>query len=95
GGGGGAGGAPAPGAGACRPWGVPGLALAVLGRGRAADDPNLRLLDGRALYGEQDAVELPLPDGLHPDAAAHRRMGERFAALAFAADGPFATPAAP
>ncbi|MET9599387.1 GDSL-type esterase/lipase family protein [Streptomyces sp. NPDC006459] len=68
--------------------------LAEIVRRRAADDPNLSLLDGRALYGEQDAVELPLPDGLHPDAAAHRRMGERFAALAFAADGPFATPAA-
>ncbi|WP_129311359.1 GDSL-type esterase/lipase family protein [Streptomyces sp. L2] len=57
---------------------------------RAASDPHLHHLDGRALYGEQDAAELPLPDALHPDAATHRRMGERFAALAFAADGPFA-----
>ncbi|MEU6281251.1 lipase [Streptomyces sp. NPDC047028] len=57
---------------------------------RAAWDPHLHHLDGRALYGEQDAAELPLPDALHPDAATHRRMGERFAALAFAADGPFA-----
>jgi hypothetical protein len=54
---------------------------------RAAEDPNLHYLDGRALYGEADAAELPLPDGLHPDAAAHRRIGERFAGLAFADDG--------
>ncbi|MGW6978162.1 GDSL-type esterase/lipase family protein [Streptomyces sp. NPDC054932] len=64
--------------------------LARIVEQRAADDPNLHLLDGRALYGEQDSAELPLPDNLHPDAATHRRMGERFAALAFAADGPFA-----
>ncbi|OPF71282.1 lipase [Streptomyces antioxidans] len=57
---------------------------------RAADDPHLHYLDGRDLYGEADAVELPLPDELHPDAATHRRIGERFAALAFAAGGPFA-----
>ncbi|MFC9424158.1 GDSL-type esterase/lipase family protein [Streptomyces sp. NPDC056987] len=56
---------------------------------RSAEDPNLHHLDGRALYGEADSAELPLPDGLHPDAATHRRIGERFAALAFAPDGPF------
>ncbi|KUO06638.1 GDSL-type esterase/lipase family protein [Streptomyces caeruleatus] len=56
---------------------------------RAADDPNLHYLDGRDLYGETDSAELPLPDGLHPDAATHRRIGERFARLAFTADGPF------
>lgn len=56
---------------------------------RAADDPNLHYLDGRDLYGDADFAELPLPDRLHPDAAAHRRIGERFAALAFAPDGPF------
>ncbi|MFG2994245.1 GDSL-type esterase/lipase family protein [Streptomyces sp. NPDC048257] len=66
--------------------------LARIVRQRAADDPNLHHLDGRALYGEQDGAELPLPDNLHPDAAAHRRMGERFAAHAFAAGGPFAQP---
>ncbi|MFD5026363.1 GDSL-type esterase/lipase family protein [Streptomyces sp. NPDC058373] len=59
-------------------------------RQRSADDPHLHLLDGRELYGEADAAELPLPDQLHPDAATHRRMGERFAALAFAPDGAFA-----
>ncbi|MGP4010561.1 lipase [Streptomyces sp. 4N124] len=57
---------------------------------RSADDPNLHYLDGRELYGEADYAELPLPDELHPDATTHRRMGERFAARAFTADGPFA-----
>ncbi|MEU9104462.1 GDSL-type esterase/lipase family protein [Streptomyces xanthophaeus] len=65
--------------------------LARLVGQRAAEDPNLHHLDGRALYGEADFAELPLPDGLHPDAATHRRMGERFAALAFASGGPFGT----
>jgi hypothetical protein len=56
---------------------------------RAAEDPNLHYLDGRDLYGETDFAELPLPDDLHPDAATHRRIGERFAKLAFAAGGAF------
>ncbi|GAA3305481.1 hypothetical protein GCM10020295_59320 [Streptomyces cinereospinus] len=59
-------------------------------RQRAADDPQLHHLDGRELYGEADHAELPLPDDLHPDAATHRRIGERFAEHAFAAGGPFA-----
>ncbi|AEN08375.1 MULTISPECIES: SGNH/GDSL hydrolase family protein [unclassified Streptomyces] len=58
--------------------------LAALVQRRAVDDPNLYHLDGRELYGEADYAELPLPDELHPDAAAHRRIGERFAELAFA-----------
>lgn len=57
--------------------------LATLVAQRSADDPNLRYLDGRELYGEIDAAELPLPDALHPDAATHRRIGERFAQLGF------------
>jgi lysophospholipase L1-like esterase len=57
---------------------------------RTADDPNLHHLDGRVLYGETDFAELPLPDGLHPDAATHQRIGERFAKLAFGDGGPFA-----
>ncbi|MFE9858432.1 GDSL-type esterase/lipase family protein [Streptomyces sp. NPDC005780] len=57
---------------------------------RSADDPNLHYLDGRSLYGEQDFAELPLPDQLHPDAATHRRIGDRFAGLVFGGDGPFA-----
>ncbi|MEJ2863953.1 GDSL-type esterase/lipase family protein [Actinomycetospora flava] len=63
------------------------LARVVTERG---DDPHLHLLDGLALYGEQDAVEHPLPDNLHPDTAVHRLMGERFAAHAFSPGGPFA-----
>jgi hypothetical protein len=58
---------------------------------RAAEDPYLHHLDGRELYGEADAAELPLPDALHPDAASHRRIGERFAASVFAENGPFGT----
>ncbi|NBM15918.1 GDSL-type esterase/lipase family protein [Streptomyces sp. GC420] len=56
---------------------------------RTAEDPNLFHLDGRELYGRADFAELPLPDQLHPDAATHRRIGERFARLAFASCGPF------
>ncbi|WP_320778870.1 SGNH/GDSL hydrolase family protein [Streptomyces sp. CRN 30] len=63
--------------------------LARIVRERRADDPNLHHLDGRSLYGADDHAELPLPDGLHPDAATHLRVGDRFAALAFAQDGPF------
>ncbi|WEV28767.1 GDSL-type esterase/lipase family protein [Streptomyces sp. 71268] len=57
---------------------------------RAAHDPHLHYLDGQLLYGQEDFAELPLPDALHPDAATHRRVGERFAARVFGADGPFA-----
>lgn len=61
--------------------------LARITAQRAASDPHLRYLDGRELYGADDYAELPLPDGLHPDAEAHRRIGARFAALAFADGG--------
>ncbi|SDQ29788.1 GDSL-type esterase/lipase family protein [Actinopolyspora saharensis] len=57
---------------------------------RAAEDPSLHYLDGRELYGEADTAELPLPDRLHPDAATHHRIGERFAERVFGAGGPFA-----
>jgi lysophospholipase L1-like esterase len=50
---------------------------------RAATDSQLHYLDGRALYGDADTAEFPLPDHLHPTNAAHRRMGERFAARIF------------
>ncbi|MFE6775715.1 GDSL-type esterase/lipase family protein [Streptomyces sp. NPDC057702] len=56
---------------------------------RATTDPRLSYLDGRDLYGERDFATLPLPDLLHPDAGGHALIGERFARLAFAADGPF------
>lgn len=52
-------------------------ALAQLAARRAADDPNLRYLDGRELFGPADLDHLP--DALHPDAEGYRRMGERFA----------------
>ncbi|MBQ0868177.1 GDSL-type esterase/lipase family protein [Streptomyces sp. RK75] len=64
--------------------------LSRLVRQRAVDDPHLYHLDGRDLYGEADAAELPLPDQLHPDAATHRRIGTRFAELVFGSGGPFA-----
>ncbi|MCC9178352.1 GDSL-type esterase/lipase family protein [Arthrobacter sp. zg-Y750] len=56
---------------------------------RRAEDPNLFYLDGLSLYGAGDAEEHPLPDALHPDAATHQLIGERFAKYAFAAEGPF------
>ncbi|KQW53002.1 lipase [Nocardioides sp. Root1257] len=46
---------------------------------RSASDPHLHYLDGLALYGEADAAEHPLPDDLHPDAATHLLIGDRFA----------------
>ncbi|GAB3903816.1 hypothetical protein GCM10029964_096350 [Kibdelosporangium lantanae] len=52
------------------------------------DDPHLHYLDGRELYGEDDADRLPLPDALHPDGETHRLIGERFADLVFR--GPWA-----
>ncbi|WP_031039023.1 GDSL-type esterase/lipase family protein [Streptomyces sp. NRRL F-5650] len=64
--------------------------LSRIVRERAAEDENLHHLDGRELYGAADAVDLPLPDGIHPDAATHRLIGERFAQFAFAGRGPFA-----
>ncbi|WP_411082515.1 GDSL-type esterase/lipase family protein [Streptomyces sp. cmx-18-6] len=69
--------------------------LARIVEQRAADDPWLSYVDGLRLYGAADFAELPLPDQLHPDAAGHRRMGERFGALAFGAGGPFAAPNTP
>ena len=58
--------------------------LAAIVRQRAAGDENLHYLDGLRLYGPDDTHDLPLPDRLHPDGATHRRIGERFADLAFA-----------
>jgi hypothetical protein len=65
--------------------------LARIVEQRSASDPHLHLLDGLGLYGEADFAELPLPDGLHPDAATHELIGRRFAEAAFGAGGPFAT----
>ncbi|MFH8795846.1 GDSL-type esterase/lipase family protein [Streptomyces sp. NPDC017941] len=67
--------------------------LARLVAARGAHDPHLHHLDGRELLGPDDVGGLT--DGLHPDAAAYRRMGKRFAAVAFADGGPFGRGAAP
>lgn len=48
---------------------------------RAGGDAQLRYVDGLELYGPNDNLRLPLPDELHPDAASHRLIGERFAGL--------------
>ncbi|MGW3070815.1 GDSL-type esterase/lipase family protein [Streptomyces sp. NPDC001130] len=61
--------------------------LARIVAARRARDPHLHYLDGRELLGPHEVDDLA--DGLHPTAAAYRRMGKRFAAHAFADDGPF------
>jgi hypothetical protein len=57
--------------------------------GRRAIDKNLHYLEGTSLYGEHDAADLPLPDGLHPSPEAHQLIGTRFADYAFTGAGPF------
>lgn len=52
-----------------------------------SDDTQLRYLDGRALYGPEDAEDLPLPDALHPSTEAHALIGSRFADLALRSGG--------
>lgn len=53
--------------------------LAAIVAQRAREDAHLHYLDGLDLYGAADHERLPLPDRLHPDAAIHRLIGERFA----------------
>jgi hypothetical protein len=60
----------------------------VVAQRRGAGDANLHSLHGHELFGAADVGDLP--DGLHPNSAGYRRMGERFAAYAFAPGGPFA-----
>lgn len=50
-----------------------------------AGDVNLSYLDGLELFGAADVDDLP--DLLHPNDDGYRRMGERFAALAFGPGG--------
>lgn len=59
----------------------------VVEKRRAAGDEHLHLMDGRELFGPDDLDDLP--DGLHPNAAGYRTMGERFARAAFDGDGVF------
>lgn len=61
--------------------------LARIVTARQTHDPHLHYLDGRELLGPGETGDLA--DGVHPTAAAYRRMGERFAAHAFADGGPF------
>jgi hypothetical protein len=53
--------------------------LAEIVSRRQVDDPAISYIDGLTLYGPADAEAFPLPDNLHPDAATHRLIGERFA----------------
>ena len=64
------------------------LLTEVVATRRSLGDAHLHLIDGRELFGEADVDDLP--DGLHPNSAGYARMGERFHALAFGPDGPFA-----
>ncbi|WP_214104214.1 SGNH/GDSL hydrolase family protein [Acrocarpospora catenulata] len=56
---------------------------------RSKSDQNIAYLDGRELYGESDAIDVPLPDDLHPGPETQRLIGERFARLAFEPGGTF------
>ncbi|WP_245908849.1 SGNH/GDSL hydrolase family protein [Mycobacterium neglectum] len=53
--------------------------LAAIVARRQVDDSAISYVDGLALYGPADAEAHPLPDNLHPDAATHQLIGERFA----------------
>lgn len=55
------------------------LVAEVVERRQKGGDGQLSLLDGRELFGADDVHDLP--DGLHPNTAGYRRMGERFGAV--------------
>ncbi|MDF2826561.1 MAG: lipase [Mycobacterium sp.] len=61
--------------------------LAEIMAQRSADDPALSYVDGLDLYGPADTATHPLPDNLHPDAATHQLIAQRFAARAFGQAG--------
>lgn len=56
---------------------------------RAKQDPNIAYLDGLELLGLDEADEF-LGEGLHPNPAGYRLIGERFARLAFGPGGALA-----
>jgi hypothetical protein len=64
------------------------LMAEVVAARQAAGDGALHLVDGPSLFGFDDVEDLP--DGLHPNAAGYRRMGERFFERVFSAEGAFA-----
>jgi GDSL-like Lipase/Acylhydrolase family len=64
------------------------LAAEIVDARRAAGDARLHLVDGLALFGAGDVADLY--DDLHPNADGYQRIGERFHAIAFSDDGPFA-----
>jgi hypothetical protein len=61
----------------------------VVAARRAAGDEHLHHLDGLELFDVDDVADLP--DGLHPNGDGYQRIGERFAALAFAPGAPLST----
>lgn len=65
------------------------LIAAVVGRRQSAGDLNLHLLHGPDLFGADDLADLP--DGLHPNPAGYRRMGERFHGAVFGGTGAFSS----
>jgi hypothetical protein len=64
------------------------LLTLVVAQRREVGDANIHSLHGHELFGVADVDDLP--DGLHPNSAGYRRMGQRFTAFAFGPDGPFA-----
>jgi hypothetical protein len=64
------------------------LLAAIIEQRRRDGDEHLHVMQGTDLFGPDDLADLP--DGLHPNAAGYQRMGERFAAKAFAGNGVFA-----